>query len=144
MKIERINITGSYRHFWFKTVQRVDLSKHCSYCLIGRYDRRIPIFGEVRDLELKDAVYYMCGVSLPYVWAKNFHLAFMPKEGETLHLCEKGVDLIVQDAIPLPIDESYIDPSDPNASKNAFRTCRNWQFAHYFAKNLIPQQNLFN
>lgn len=138
MIIEQLTITGSYRYFWLKTVNNVKLDTHCSYCLVGVNDRRVVTSGELRNLDLKDSVYYMCGVSAPYVWENNFHLAFMPSPGSRLEVFdeEKGVEVIIRDAVSLPISEEYVDPNDPNIGNEKFRTCRNWQFAHYFAKYL--------
>ena len=53
---------------------------------------------------------------------------------------EHGVEVVIRDAETLPISESFIDPADPNAGKDDYRACRNWQFAHYFAKNLVETQ----
>lgn len=140
MKIERLIITGQFQYFWLKTVERVDLSNHCAKCLIGHYEN-VPKRGELRNFQLNDAIYYMCGVTIPYVWSENFHLAFRPKKGATLRVKEHGVEVVISDAERLPISESYVDPNDPNINKKGYRTCRNWQFAHYFAKNLIEPEN---
>ena len=42
----------------------------------------------------------------------------------------------IADAEQLPISEDYIDMEHPKAKIKAYRTCRNWQFAHWFKRNL--------
>lgn len=140
MQIDRLVITGKFSHFWLKTVEGVNLSQHCAKCLLGKYDDRMVKSGELHNLALEDSVYYMCGVSEPYQWEKNFHLAFRPATGSTISMKEHGVEVVIRDAETLPISESFIDPADPNAGKDDYRACRNWQFAHYFAKNLVETQ----
>lgn len=135
MRIEKMKITGSFRYLWLKTVEDVDLSQHCARCLIGKYDDRFKKGSFPLDLE--DKVYYLCGVSAPFKWADNFHLAFMPADAEeTVSVAYNGIEIEISGARRLPIEEQYIPMAYPHAQNKAYSTCRNWQFAHYFSKEL--------
>lgn len=130
--IRSIKVTGHFKYLWLKTVVDVNLNVHCARCLIGEYDERISArMSEAADIELPNAPYhYLCGVTTPYVWAENFHLAFVEKEGATLDVERHGIHIIIDGAEELPFSEADIDQSDPHARAYAYRTCRNWQFAH--------------
>lgn len=136
MRIVTLEVSAPFRYLWLKEVRGVDLSVHCAKCLLGTYSKAVSSRTEyVEDVPLKDCVHYLCGVSKPYNWSKNFHLAFRPCEGSIVVYSSNGVSVVVQDAERLPIDESWVDESDPNSKKKPYRTCRNWQFANYLAKN---------
>ena len=122
------------RYFWLKNVRGVDLSQHCAKCLVGSFDGRISSRGNVfSNIELTGGLYYLCGVSYPYVWSNNFHLAFMEKKGSKIDISRNGVSCQINDAVELPIVPSKImriNSLDPH-----FSTCRNWQFACWLAEN---------
>lgn len=137
MRINNMQISANFRYLWLKTVKDVDLSQHCAKCLIGEYDSRIsPSKSSLHGIELADEVYYLCGVSSPYNWEKNFHLAFMPAAGSSIHYESNGITIDIEGAVQLPISEKYVDVHHPKAHLKAYRTCRNYQFAHWFSKNL--------
>jgi len=92
---------------------------------------------QAEDIPLEDSVYYLCGVALPYNWGRNFHLAFQPCPGNTVEYESNGIHVVIEDAERLPVSAEYIDSADPHASTKAYNTCRNWQFAHYYAKHLM-------
>lgn len=136
MRIEELTIKADFKYLWLKTVRGVDLTQHCARCLIGEYDKRIsPGKKVICGLDLKDSVYYLCGVALPYKWENNFHLAFRPSQGKALEYESNGIKVIIKDAERLPISQNYIDWTCPTASKKQYNTCRNYQFAHWYAKN---------
>ena len=133
--IKTLDVSAPFRYLWLKRVIGVDLSVHCARCLVGKYTDNIsPRNPHTTDIQLDDGIYYLCGVSMPYNWAKNFHLAFEYSEGSRIEYANNGISVVIENARALPISESYIDQSDPNAWKKEFRTCRNWQFAHYLNK----------
>ncbi len=142
MQLEYLKISIRYQYFWLKKVRSVCLSQHCASCLVGEYVPNVPKCGELYNVQLEDAVYYLCGVSRGAVWEKNFHLAFRPKPGGVIEINdeEKGVAVRILDAEPLPISESDIDETNPHANERLYRRCRNWQFAHYFAKHLMEKK----
>lgn len=135
--IKSITKSKPFMYFWLKSVKDVDLSKHCAKCLIGEYSDEVNAAQEyVENIILEDGVYYLCGVSKPYNWNKNFHLAFKCAEGKSIQYSNNGVEVIIENAEALPISPEYIDPDDVNYRKKEYSTCRNWQFAHFFKKHL--------
>lgn len=137
MKIKKISITGDFRYLWLKTVVDVDLNQHCAKCLIGEYDKRMSAaLKDATDLELEDQVYYLCGVAEPFVWSNNFHLAFRPCEGSTVVYENNGISIEIEGAERLPISIDHIDTTHPKARFKTYHTCRNYQFAHWFYKNI--------
>lgn len=132
MKIKKYSNSGSYAYLWLKEVKGVDLTHHCANCLVGEYDNRIKqSIKNASDLELNNSIYYLCGVARPFNWNDNFHLAFEPCDGETLIYSDRGIQIEIENAISLPISDSFIDPYHPKAKFKTYRTCRNWQFSHY-------------
>lgn len=137
MKIKKIIVSSKFRYLWLKTVEDVDLSQHCARCLIGEYDSRIKAdIIQKRNIELTDSVYYLCGVAFPFDWNNNFHLAFRPCQGSTIHYENNGIEVVIEDAEQLPISQDNVDMTNPKAKFGSYRTCRNWQFAHWFNDNL--------
>lgn len=134
--ILHMSVTAPFSYLWLKYVHGVDLNVHCAKCLLGDYEQRInanaPEFGNIR---LREApYYYLCGVSRPYVWSRNFHLAFREKEGSVLEMKSNGIHVILQNAERVTFSQEDIDPGDPHAKSKAYYTCRNWQFAHKIRK----------
>ena len=133
--IKTLDVNAPFRYLWLKHVTGVDLNVHCARCLQGEYINGIsPRNPHTTDIELNDGVYYLCGVSLPYVWEKNFHIAFEYKADSRIEYENNGISVVIENAARLPVSEEYVDSSHPKAWKKEFRTCRNWQFAHYLNK----------
>lgn len=133
--IKTLSVNAPFRYLWLKHVKGVDLNVHCARCLHGEYiDGISPRNHDHPEIELEDGVYYLCGVSLPYVWEKNFHLAFCYSEGSRIEYENNGISVVIENAARMPILESSIDESHPKAGNKQFRTCRNWQFAHFLNK----------
>ena len=130
--IKHMSVTKPFKYLWLKKVEDIDLSVHCAKCLVGQYINTINTRQKTyADIELQDGIYYLCGVALPYKWSNNFHLAFKYSKGSQITFDSNGISVVIQDAIQLPIDEKYIDTNDKHAHLKTYRTCRNWQFAHY-------------
>lgn len=137
MVIKSIEVKRPFRYLWLKSVRDVDLSLHCARCLIGDYDGRINNrLREAHDIELDEDVYYLCGVSEPYRWENNFHLAFSRKDGSTIDYSSNGVTVRIDGAERLPIDAKYNNPADMHYRTKSYCTCRNWQFANYFETHM--------
>lgn len=136
--IKGMTVTKPFKYLWLKHITGIDLSVHCAKCLKGEYISRINnrITTE-KDICLQDGIYYLCGVSLPYVWDNNFHLAFAYSQGETIDYCSNGIHILIKNARALPISTEYIDWGNPKAKSKAYNTCRNWQFAHYLNKGFL-------
>ena len=137
LRINNLVIRANFRYLWLKTVKAVDLDQHCAKCLIGEYDSRIsPAPSSIHGLELQDSVYYLCGVSFPFKWENNFHLAFMPQPGSTIHYESNGITVDIEEAVQLPISLDSIDREHPKARLKAYNTCRNWQFANWYKNHI--------
>jgi len=134
-KVER-----KFSSLWLKSVEDVDLSKHCINCLIG--ERNYGIRQESGCTISLDAnkIWYLCGVTYPYRWEDNFHLAFEYSSGDVLTIERKGIKLVLRNAKEIPITPDYIDSDLPQALDPKFNTCRNWQFANYYAKKYPKKQ----
>lgn len=137
MVIEACQFKRSNRYIWLKKVTGVDLTKHCARCLLGEYH---PLFGK----QLKSAVglklkggetpYYICTVDGTYT--HHFHLAFREKQGAVIDIDCPEARVLIRDAEALPIDARNIDPADQHIGDKAYSTCRNWWFAHWYAKEI--------
>lgn len=137
MKIVSLDVSAQFRYLWLKTVTDVDLSQHCANCLIGEYNSVISTKTKHLDnVELPDAIHYLCGVAFPWKWDNNFHLAFIPSKGNTVVYESNGIRIEIQDAVQLPISTEYVNVNHPKAKFKTYATCRNWQFAHYFSEHL--------
>lgn len=139
--IEVIEINSRFKYLWLKYVRGVNLNYHCAKCLIGDYSEKIiNTMFKGRNIELDEyrcGYYYLCGVSIPYVWRNNFHLAFRYSEGKKIKVERNGIRIIISDAEEIPIV-----PVDLNSNKHPrrfspeFFTCRNWQFANMIKEEL--------
>ena len=136
MKIINLTITKPFKYLWLKSVLDVDLNQHCAKCLIGSYNPNIKADTNIENLEISNEIHYLCGVSYPFNWYKNFHLAFKYSKGDIINYSNNGISVIIEDAVILPISNEYIDPTNIHSKKKTYNTCRNWQFAHYFEKHL--------
>jgi hypothetical protein len=123
--IKEAKITANFKYLWLKYVKGFDITEHCAKCLLGEYEKQVSPKGIFTgDLPIAP-YYYLCGVSMPFVWANNFHLAFEAKEGSTLVIERNGIVLVIDNAVELEIKP----PTIQLTHKKEFTTCRNWQFA---------------
>ena len=135
--IQTLTVTKPFRYLWLKSVVGVNLSVHCASCLKGEYYPGLNRHTKTaNNIILDNGIYYLCGVSTPYNWYNNFHLAFSYEPGSNIHFSEKGISVDILDAKILPISEKFIDSTHRFANVKAYRTCRNWQFAHYYKQYL--------
>lgn len=105
--------------------------------MIGDYDSRIDARTvKLQNIELQDGIYYLCGVSSPYRWKNNFHLAFRNCKGSNIDYDFNGIHVVIKDAEQLPISFDNLNQQHPCYPKPAYRTCRCWQFAHWFNDNV--------
>lgn len=132
IRVKSMKVEAKFRYLWLKLVTGVNLEEHCAKSLLGEYDARFSsTTKEIDDIELASApFYYLCGVSVPYVWAKNFHLAFREKEGYIVEVKRNGIHIVIENAEEVTFSEADIPPTDPHIKSKTYRTCRNWQFAH--------------
>lgn len=131
-KILHIEQTRKFRYLWLKYVTGVNLDRHCARCLKGYYSDQIsPRVSTRLDIlldEYQAEYFYLCGVSSPYRWENNFHLAFRYKAGSTIDVNEKGIHVKIVDAEKIDIvrRDTY---DHPMGDKPEYYSCRNWQFA---------------
>ncbi len=136
------------RYFWIKSVKSVNLNVHCARCLVGEYSNFAEFGkheGTHKDFQIKNEApfYYMCGVHKSNNWHRNFHLAFIYKEGSEIICHRDGVDCIIENAEQISIVENKeLMSRHSNGSKRQFNTCRNWQFAIQ-VKEELEQNQLF-
>lgn len=136
--IKNLTVSKPFMYIWLKNVNNVNLNQHCAKSLIGDYSPYInKNVKEISNLELEDNIYYLCGVSKPYNWFNNFHLAFKYSEGTSFTYENNGISVEIENAIQLPISKDYIDYSLPKAHLKSYNTCRNWWFANYFKSHEI-------
>lgn len=132
-------LTG-WRYFWAKTVVGFNPAVHCAQCLVGAYLKQVGKQMAVNqnvpfDLKPGELVYF-CGVSNPYVWKNNLHLAVVGKLGAVATAkAYNGDELVVTGAEPIKIlpDEAV---STYATRGKEFLTCRNYQFGAQVAKQM--------
>lgn len=136
--VKDLTVAKPFMYIWLKRVTGVDLDQHCARCLLGSYHPAINNqIKHIPSLELEDGVWYLCGVSKPYRWKNNFHLAFEYSAGSEISYSSNGISLTIENAKQLPINEEYVNPQNVHCSQKEYYTCRNWQFANYLASNKI-------
>lgn len=125
-----------FRHWWAKTVTGFRDEVHCARCLIGPY---VPSLGSswsgqpTRVQLPPGALFYLCGVSAPYRWDRNFHLALAPADHALRVRTYAGQTVLIEGARVLPFSGADAARLYPERGAE-FLTCRNFQFgAHYFA-----------
>lgn len=129
-----------YKFFWTKYVRSVNLEVHCQKCLIGPWSKRISTseickhtkavtLQEVRLDEDSAQMLYLCGVTDPYTWERNFHLALRVREGSSVSKQWYGLQIELEGCEELPISSEHMDPKFPQMRDYLYRTCRNVQFA---------------
>jgi hypothetical protein len=126
------------RYLWLKYVTGIDLTRHCARALHGRYSRHVQPEHRHMDVALDEfphapiLAYYLCAVTTnPYRWEDNAHLALQAAPGHSEELHIQGLTVSISGALPIPFDDSRIPDDDPHAHDRLYRTCRNWQFAHW-------------
>lgn len=133
-KIEtpRPRITG-FRYLWLKTVRSFRPSVHCANCLNGDYSKRFglkaPLNEWVHEHTMPEGtVVYFCGVSNPYKWERNAHMAGIVAPGESASIPLYTGDILRADNFKmLSITAKEAEQRFPNKGR-PFLTCRNFQF----------------
>lgn len=134
--------SDGYRILWLKYVDNVDLSEHCMKCLVGVKSKKVtPSLwkGSVVLDESNSDYFYLCGVVYPWDWKNNFHCAFQRADGEEFTYKFRNTEIHVINAKKIDISDKWINRSLYNANNRLYSTCRNWQFANWFKKNVVPK-----
>ncbi len=119
--INNFKCNVNFRYFWIKYVKGTDLSKCCAKSLIGEYSK-FKYYKNI-DFTLNEHEFeylYICGVSTPYVYDNNLHIALKYKRGSDVVINEKGVSMTIRNTERIEIKEH---------KGHKFSYCRNWRFA---------------
>lgn len=122
-----------FRYMWMKTVRGFQQSRHCAQCLIGGYDKRFGLSmaaGFRYEAHYHEGtLLYLCGVSTPYRWERNFHLAGKVKAGAEASVdLYTGARIVVAGLEQIKFDDGAARRLFPELGEE-FLTCRNFQFA---------------
>jgi len=131
-----LTINANFRYLWLKYVTGYNLNVHCARSLKGEYSKRIgaDLVGatSIQLDEFPADILYLCGVTTPYKWENNFHLAMRAEPDKSFEIDEHGIKMTVINAIPLPIETGSMEHvGHAKLSNKAYSTCRNWQFANF-------------
>lgn len=140
--IKKFESKRQWLYLWGKYVTGVNLEVHCAKSILGYYSKKIDKnLASINDLKLNEYnsnIFYLCGVSRPYKWLENFHLAIRYKEGNNITISRNGLYLEIENAEELPIIFDIDKCNHKNKYNKNFATCRNWQFANIY-KDLINE-----
>lgn len=126
--------TESFRYLWLKYITGFDLSAHCAKCLHGTYSSHFG--GHVKRVvgarlnEAPARFFYICGVTEPYRWKDNLHVAFRYKPGSVLQYDDGKTGIVIEDAERIEIQKLPDYQLEPHGTDRAYHTCRNWRFAY--------------
>ncbi len=135
-----IEVEAPFRYLWLKYVTGVNLNIHCAGGLKGKYSTEISNKTKSAEMVLDEheaKAYYLCGVSTPYNWAKNFHLAFISAPGSSLLYESNGIAVNIKNVQRVQFEEynARMQSQSEKRDRKEFYTCRNWIFANYALKN---------
>ena len=133
--IKAFSTKERFGYLWLKYVTGFNLDVHCAKCLVGEYSDYFS-FGQ-RTKILHDAVlnehparyYYICGVTAPYRWRDNLHIAFEYCEDSFVEYNDGRTYVLIENAKRIDIKrKDFYDIL--HGHEKAYFTCRNWQFAY--------------
>lgn len=135
---------NGFRYLWLKEVKAFNPEFHCAMSLVGSYNKsfspKMPANTEIEADYPEGALLYFCGVTTPYKWNDNFHLAGSVKSGESLSITTHlGDELIVKGLELIYFDDKAARRNHPNLSAK-FLTCRNFQFGSQVLER-TPNEN---
>lgn len=136
-KINHIISDEKFKFLWLKYVEAFDLSIHCARCLVGRYSKHIP-YGATNGVHIvnkylnehRGRYYYLCGVTQPYRYNDNLHIAFEYADGEILRYTDNHTTVEIENARLIPITRQENYSKHQFGHIEAYNTCRNWRFAY--------------
>lgn len=138
-------LRAAWRFLWCKSAEAFDPRQHCAKCLKGRYETRFGLDMPADDMVDLDhgpgALLYFCGVSKPYRWDRNLHLA-VRVTGDPQDIASatawNGDKVTIAGAEEVPFNDEAARAGYP-ALGAAFLTCRNFQFGAQMARDgFIP------
>ncbi|MGI5526779.1 hypothetical protein ACQEVX_04920 [Streptomyces syringium] len=137
-----IESRDDYRIMWLAGVRQVDLTQHClksfGFCdrpRVNHAARRQTVFlSAVRP----PLAWYLCALPIPWDWHRNAHLAFEHAPGHSWEgdALVRGLGVRLTNARPIFGWGEHSVPLDAELRRSSrYRTCRNWQFAHWLRAN---------
>lgn len=133
-------------YLWLKKVVRFDDTKHCAQCLVGSYEVAFGVRAAMnRTIRLPryqvGDIIYVCGVSKPYRWDMNRHLAARIKPMARCKVeLHDGSVIYLEGAQEIPFDDHAARNLYPDRSER-FLSCRNFQFgAQHFASSDVGRR----
>jgi hypothetical protein len=138
-----------WRYLWAKRVDAFNASKHCAGCFVGEYatdfGKEMPVNDRVRiNLAQKPGeVFYFCGVSSPYKWDHNFHLAgVIDPAAPVIEVPMYHGDYVrVHGLRRVKFTDAAARERFPDRASN-FLTCRNFQFAAHRPRTWSSRMNM--
>ncbi|MEU5429769.1 hypothetical protein AB0H73_29835 [Streptomyces olivoreticuli] len=131
-----------YRIMWLAGVRQVDLTQHClksfGFCDRPRVTHTARQQTVVLDAARPPLAWYLCALPIPWDWHRNAHLAFEHAPGHSWEgdALIRGLGVRLTNARPIfGWGEHSIPPDAPQRRSTRYRTCRNWQFAHWLRVN---------
>lgn len=129
---QRGHLAG-WKYLWLKTVDGFNTAHHCARCLVGSYSKHFSprmdpgkAYGEQYQ---PGQLLYFCGVSAPYRWPNNMHLAGVVEAGAECRVeLYTGDVLVVRNLRRIEFDDRAARERFPERGAE-FLTCRNFQFA---------------
>ena len=93
--IKKLENNRNWMYLWGKYVTGINLNNHCAKSLLGNYSKKIDknkaSESNIKLDEFNSDIFYLCGVSKPYKWNENFHLAIRYKEGNNIVINRNGL-----------------------------------------------------
>jgi hypothetical protein len=128
-----------FRYLWLKTVEGFNPKVHCARCLTGTYSKlfspRMLVNQTITEDYPEGMLLYFCGVSSPYRWNNNLHLAGKVTPGAVAEVeAYNGDKLIVTGLDAIAINSEPAAALYPTLGKE-FLTCRNFQFGAMLIEN---------
>ncbi len=111
-----------------------NLETHCAKSLLGVYSKKVNNYrDQYQGVKLNEAnatFYYLCGVTTPYRWDKNLHIAFEYSEGDRILRSWNGDEILISDAKEIIIKDLGEYNLHPKGVDKVYNSCRNWRFAY--------------
>ena len=145
----KINVNADFKYLWLKYVTGANIGQHSERGLTGSYSNaRKNQQGEQTIIldEHQSKAIYLCGVSTPYRWEKNFFLAMLPSPGDIIEHESNGIRVAITNAKRILFEEydAFNLSSNQNRERKEYYACRNWIFANYAIVNGILQETTTN
>lgn len=144
-----IEARDTFSSIWLKGIEAVDLETHCLSTFIGPRYRQVDRNKKLQTVTIepgpREVALYLCGVTAPYRWADNAHLALRPSLGAQWHgeAAVPGLVVTLLGAEPLSgWGEWDVPMGHPQYGDRLYRTCRNLQFGWWAHRHLGAENRI--